>query len=63
MEYLVSLTAKNKKTKSVVIRALNYEQLRKIVEEEYPKYEIGRATNDEQHVKHFQVMKEMKGMK
>ena len=63
MEYLVSLIARNKKTKSVVIRALNYEQLKKTIEEEYPNYEIGRATNDEQHIKHFQVMKKMKGVK
>ena len=34
-----------------------------IVQKEYPDYEIGRATNDEQHIIHFQAMKEMKGVK
>ena len=61
MKYLVSLTAKNEKTKSVVIKALNYEQLRNIAGEEYPKYEIGRVTNDEKHIKHFEQMKRLKG--
>ncbi len=63
MKYLANLVSPYGQSKSVIVEASNYEEVQKTINKEYPNYEANRITNSAEHIKHFEAMKKMKGLR
>ena len=63
MKYLANLVSPYGKTKSVIVEASNYDEAQKVIDKGYPSYEANRITNSVEHIKHFDAMKKMKGLR
>ena len=62
MKYLINYISYGK-TKNKIVEALSGKEAADIIKADYPNCEVLRVTGNIEHIKHFEQIKKMKGLR
>ena len=62
MKYLVNYISYGK-TKNKIVEALSGKEAADIIKADHPNCEVLRITGNTEHIRHFEAMKKMKGLR